>query len=98
MASAVDVGGKQCLLTWKGVFNEGDRALINHKSVECHRSSRCKVKNHQLGESKIGQAGSFSFIPVEGHKSCNALVLIVPGSDIIENDVCAQSFIRGKHS
>ena len=98
MASAVDVGGKQCLLTWKGVFNEGDRALIKHKSVECHRSSRCKVKNHQLGESKIGQAGSFSFIPVEGHKSCNALVLIVPGSDIIENDVCAQSFIRGKHS
>ena len=58
------------MLTWKGVFNEGDRALINHKSVEFHRSSRCKVKNHQLGESKIGQAGSFSFIPVEGHKSC----------------------------
>ena len=56
------------------------------------------MKNHQLGESKIGQAGSFSFIPVEGHKSCNALMLIVPGSDIIENDVCAQSFIRGKNS
>ena len=44
--------------------------------MEFHRSSRCKVKNHQLGESKIGQAGSFSFIPVEGHKSCNALMLI----------------------
>ena len=86
------------MLTWKGVFNEGDRALINHKSVEFHRSSRCKVKNYQLGKSKLGQAGSFSFIPVEGHKSCNALMLIVPGSDIIENDVCAQSFIRGKNS
>ena len=96
MASAVDVGGKQCLLTWEGVFNEGDRALTNHKSVEFHQSSRYKEKNYQLGKSKIGQAGSFSFIPVDGLQSCDALMLIVPGSNVIENDVCAQSFIGGK--
>ena len=96
MASAVDVGGKQCLLTWKGVFNEGDRALTNHKPVKFHQSSRYKEKNHQLGKSKIGQAGSFSFIPAEGLQSCDALMLIVPGSNVIENDVCAQSFIGGK--
>ena len=96
MASAVDVKKKQYLLTWKGVFNENDRALINRESVRFHRSSRCKVKNYQLGQSKIKQAGSFSFIPVEGLKSCNALTLIVPGSALTENDVCAKSFIGGK--
>ena len=96
MASAVDVGGKQCLLTWKGVFNEGDRAPANHKSVKFHQSSIYKEKNYQLGKSKIGQAGSFSFIPVEGLQSCDALMLIVPESNVIENDVCALSFIEGK--
>ena len=95
MASAVDVGGKQCLLTWNGVFNEDDRALTNHKPVKFHRSSECKEKKYQLGKSKIGQAGSFSFIPVEGLKSCNALMLMVPGSNVIENEVCAQSFNGG---
>ena len=49
MASAVDVKKKQYLLTWKGVFNENDRALINRESERFHRSSRCKVKNYQLG-------------------------------------------------
>ena len=95
MASAVDVGGKQCLLTWKGVFNEDDRALTNHKPVKFLQSSGCKEKNYQLGKSKIGQAGSFSFIPVEGLKSSNALMLMVPGSNVIENEVCAQSFNGG---
>ena len=84
------------MLTWKGVFNEGDRALTNHKPVKFHRSSGCKEKNYQLGKSKIGQAGSFSFIPAEGLQSCDALMLIVPGSNVIENDVYAQSFIGGK--
>ena len=95
MASAVDVGGKQCLLTWKGVFNEDDRALTNHKPVKFHQSSECKEKKYQLGKSKIGQAGSFSFIPVEGLKSSNALMLMVPESNVIENEVCAQSFNEG---
>lgn len=107
MACAVDVGGKQCLLTWEGVFKEDDRALI--ESVKLHRCSRNfhnDEKRYRLEISAIKQAGSCSFISVKALKGSNTsetlktttdsniFQLIIPRSDdVIDRDVWAQSFI-----
>ena len=73
MACAVDVRGKQCLITWEGVFKEDDRALI--ESVKLHRGSRNfhnDEKRYRLEISAIKQAGSCSFISVKALKGSNA--------------------------
>ncbi|XP_022806620.1 uncharacterized protein LOC111343702 isoform X2 [Stylophora pistillata] len=92
MACAVDAGKKQGLLTWEGVFNEGDRGLINKKSVIFNRRSKTfSIIN--LTISQIKKAGRCLFISVEGLQRGDVLTLNVPDSVVISNDVCAQSFI-----
>lgn len=112
IACAVDVGGKQYLLTWEGVFKEDDRALI--ESVKLHRGSKNfhnEEKKYRLDISAIKRSGSCSFISVKALKGSNAsetlktttdsniLKLIIPRSDdVIDKDVWAQSFIGSNKS
>lgn len=101
MACAVEIGGKQRLLTWHNVINEDDQA----KPIRLHQCSKKFFKdnkNYRFGMSQVKQTESCSFISLirgdapTSNKDFGILKLKVPGDDEKGKDVFAHSFIGCK--
>lgn len=101
MACAVEVGGKQRLLTWQGVINEHDQA----KPIRLHRYLKnifTAQKNCWLEMSQIKQTDICSFISVKRGDArtpnidFGILKLKVLGSVEKSKEVSAHSFIGCK--